>query len=211
MRKTTLVLLAVLSSSCGAPPMADKEWDRLQRENTLIAGDKWGLVGHEWNEKKKGPAGTELGDEIRWGAQQVVTIDASLGTGIFAKDSTQLIQVTRPARTFNLNLSFSLPNTVALPALPNFEVTVTFIVQLGIGSAYITRYEQLFSADLIAFAPDPSFPTRTVAPIVSEVITDLPAKQIIVTAHVEYQRILLAGPPIMPVLVTAAAAPVFRM
>jgi hypothetical protein len=151
----------------------------------------------------------EAQDEIRWGDAESVVIDAP-GTGIFAADLPQMIQATRPARAWTADFSFSLPGVTALPTLPDFEVTVTFIVILGLGSSRITKYFQLFSADLVGFAPDPQFPLRLSTPIVSAVETNFPARQLIVGAHIEYQRILLAAPAQMQVLVQAALAPVIR-
>ena len=41
---------------------------------------------------------------------------------------------------------------------PNTGLTATFILQLGVGQTMVKRYVQLFDTDLVAFAPDPSFP-----------------------------------------------------
>lgn len=151
----------------------------------------------------------EAREEVRWGDDKSVTVLAP-GTGIFGSDVANLIYAKLPARTWNIDLAYSLPNISALPTLPNFDVTVTFIILLGLGSSRITRYVQLFTTDLVAFALDPTHPFRLTVPIASTTLQNVPAKEIWVSAHVEYQRILLAGPDNIAVLLSAAVAPVFR-
>jgi hypothetical protein len=148
-------------------------------------------------------------DEVMWGDQQSVTF-VTVGTGPDAQIIRQLIQVQRPAREWTLNIAFSLPGVMALPTLPNFSVTVTFTVTLGLGRSKVQRYEQLNSADLIGFAPDPAFPLQIQTPTVSRTIPNLPAEVVIVGAHVLYDRILLAGPATLIVECAAGVAPVVR-
>jgi hypothetical protein len=169
--------------------------------------------GDDWASRLKtanphAPPAPDAGD-IRWGDTQTTTFNTA-GTGIFGADFPQLIQATETARVWQADLSFSLPTVTALPTLPNFTVTVTFILILAVGASRITRYRQLFSTDLVGLSLNPAFPLVLTTPIASVVEQNLPAKQIIIGAHIEYNRILLAGPATLPVTVSAAVAPVFR-
>lgn len=148
-------------------------------------------------------------DEVMWGDLQTTTF-VTAGTGPTAQTIRQLIQVQRPAKEWTLNLAFALPGVMALPTLPNFSVRVTFTVTLGLGRSKIQRYEELFSADLIGFAPDPAFPFQIQTPTTSRTVPNLPAEVVIVGAHVLYDRILLAAPATLVVEVAAGVAPVVR-
>jgi len=174
-----------------------------------------GVIGPDWFARRnEGPIPADApsdpdADELMWGDQQSVTFDL-VGTGPAAQTIRQLILAERPAQEWTLNLAFSLPGTVVLPTLPNFSVTVTFTVLLGLGRSRVTRYEQLNSADLIGFAENPAFPTQIQTPIVSRTVPNLPASVVIVSAHILYDRILVAAPNPQIVQVAAGVAPIVR-
>lgn len=158
----------------------------------------------------KPKADIEGQDEQQWGQQRVLHFVTG-GTGPTALTAPQLIQATRPARVWSATLAFGVAVAdVTQVQAPNSTVTVTFILLLGLGQTQVTRYVQLFSTDLVAFAPDPSFPTRVQPPIASTTLVNLPAKTFIVSAHVRYDRILIGAPANLDVSVSAEVAPVFR-
>ena len=151
-------------------------------------------------------------DELTWGQQKVLSFDASAGTGPFQLTANQIIEATRPARVWSLTLAVAALG-ISDPTLihaPNSTITATFIVQLGVGQVLVKRYQQLFDTDMVAFIPDINFPLKTDVPIASITLPNLPARKIVVSCQVVYQRILLAGPSKIDILVSTEVAPVFR-
>jgi hypothetical protein len=173
--------------------------------------DNWGkrLHTNPYRPKKEHDSHAEQRDEQMWGQTRLITI-ATAGTGPAAQKVPQMVQATRAARTWSLSFAFELPTAVILPTLPNFTVQVTWIVNFGVGTSFITKYVVQDSVDLVNFAFDPAFPFAVSVPIVSSDLIDQPAKQVLVDAHIRYDRILLAGPANLDVRLTAQAAPVYR-
>lgn len=179
------------------------------------ATDRWGRRMHQNPHRSMVPdveSMVEGRDEQQWGQQRAVVLDLTAGTGIVSVAINQLVQATRPSRVWSIAFAFSLPNVSDLSTVhaPNGTLLITFRVQTGVGSTFIRQYIQLRDTDLVAFAPDPGFPLRVETPIASTLITSIPAKQILVDGVAQYNRILLAGPPIVRPLITCTVAPVYR-
>lgn len=150
-------------------------------------------------------------DELTWGQQKVLQFRTP-GTGGFALLADQIVEATRPARVWSATLAVAALG-ISDPTLihtPNATITATFIIQLGLGQVMIKRYQQLADTDMVEFVPDPSFPGKTDIPIASITLPNLPARKIVVSCQVVYDRILLAAPANLDVQVSAEVAPVFR-
>jgi len=157
----------------------------------------------------KEPRNVEQHDEKMWGQTTQVIISTG-GTGPAAAQIDQIVQASRPARVWSSNVAFTLQQNPALPTLPNFSGHVTCVFLIGTGTGFITRYVELDSAQLVAPSFNPSFPFATVPPSVSGELLNFPARSILVSAHILYDRILLAAPADLQVQLTAQVAPIER-
>jgi hypothetical protein len=155
------------------------------------------------------PRNVEQHDEKMWG-QTTQTIISTTGTGPAAAQIDQIVQASRPARVWSANVAFTLPQNPQLPTLPNFGVHVTFVFLIGTGTGFITRYVELDSSQLIAPSFNPSFPFATPPPTASGELLNFPARSVIVSAHILYDRILIAAPADLQVQLTAQVAPIER-
>lgn len=184
MRKTIAVLLAVLTASCegdcydaGDDCMANRDWNKLAAQNRASFDEKWGLVGRQWDERKKVvPGGTENGDEVRWGSQLVGTFTvAGAGSYIFPPGGIpqMLLTATRPARAWNISCTMTMQGGGA-PTGGNALVGA-FAIEYGIGSTKVFEYVEL--TQLNFSRPFSQFPA-----VATQILTNRPARDIIVSA-----------------------------
>jgi|SRR5882672_2312158 len=179
-------------------------WDDLKERNVDPGAEQgqWQRIGKDWVAKDK--TTSEEGDEIRWGSTFQTTLNVN-ALGTFASPLVQQVQAVRPAQAWSINVALTLPGGRGqLPVVGNDRIVAAWMVELGVGSSRIIQYiviDSTVDTFVDLFGRPPS---------INKVITSIPAKQIVISAAVEWITLGAPAPGLRSLSVTAQVAPLVR-
>lgn len=165
----------------------------------------WRLYANEHLEDKRKARGpnVELLDEVRWGSSGNLTFNLTALALAGQQTIQQIIDITVPARVWSLHFAMTL---VGKQVLPVGDAVNAFIkVTVGIGSSTIDFGRTLLGTAMVANPFDPTSMLTT-----DLIVSDVPARKILVSAFVLYTAAIGNAPETQVVRIDAAAAPVIR-
>jgi hypothetical protein len=187
------------------------DYDHWNEENYYDAGraesfqQMWGSIGTQFLRNRKATQQNQIarGQEIRWGNSATLPFTFT-GNGSQTADVAQLLQVDSESKVWSLNLALTMVQPTEMPA--GDAVAAFFVINVGVGSSRIV-FRRLI--DNAAFAPIPVIPfAGLVQSTANLIVPDVPATQILVSCHTQYNN--THGAASLAIRVDAAASPVMR-